>query len=195
MCHDCGLRPPSYGLAADRTKRWCGPCKKKAHPEAVRKGRRLCEDCKEKVSYHGMPGDTDTRWCKGCAAAHEGSGPVGQRKCDDCQLKQPSFGLAADGKPRWCKECSRAHGGVDVVNNWDFKAVRRVAIKGVELGKSQQRMGDKLREETVACGRAEDELAAARQEVEQLRRRVAQAKAKFSKLKPARFKCAHHLIA
>ena len=69
-CHDCATRPPHYGFAADKVRRWCAPCSK-AHPGAIGVGVRLCEDCNERRPVCGMESEKRKRWCKHCAQWHE----------------------------------------------------------------------------------------------------------------------------
>ena len=74
-CEDCGLKRPSFGLAAEGKKmRWCSGCSK-AHAGAVSKSaQQQCEDCGLKRPTFGLKAEgKKRRWCSGCSKAHDGA--------------------------------------------------------------------------------------------------------------------------
>jgi hypothetical protein len=71
-CEDCQLKQPSFGLPADRKKRWCGVCAK-GHAGVVNVVMRMCEDCGLKCPSVGLVVERKVRWCSGCAKGHAGT--------------------------------------------------------------------------------------------------------------------------
>ena len=137
-CEDCHLKDPSFGMPAERRRRWCHSCSAH-HPGAVslknradrpmgrravgraasavagvgRRQRPPCEDCHLKDPSFGLPDQKKRRWCHQCAQQHEGAVSLKKRRtpCEDCKLKDPSFGMPAERKRRWCHQCSKQHNG------------------------------------------------------------------------------------
>ena len=54
-CEGCGLKTPSYGLPAERKRRWCKGCAEAEGNGAVSLNLRPCEDCGLKQSNYGLP--------------------------------------------------------------------------------------------------------------------------------------------
>ena len=77
ICEGCGRKAPTYGLPAERRRRWCSGCAAAVKGETVYL-KKMCEGCGLKWPHYGLPAERlrrKARWCGGCAAA-EGSGAV-----------------------------------------------------------------------------------------------------------------------
>jgi len=72
-CEDCGLKTPHYGVlvvgAQKQNRRWCGPCARVGHPEAINLSEQKCEICGLKQASFVLPPSTRKQWCAGCAGA------------------------------------------------------------------------------------------------------------------------------
>jgi hypothetical protein len=68
MCEGCGLKRPSYGLAAQGKARWCAGWGK-AEGAAQLKKRKMCEGCGLKRPQYGLAAEGKARWCAGCGKA------------------------------------------------------------------------------------------------------------------------------
>ena len=70
-CEDCGLKTPHYGVlvvgAQKQNRRWCGPCARAGHPEAINLSEQKCEICGLKQASFVLPPSTRKQWCAGCA--------------------------------------------------------------------------------------------------------------------------------
>ena len=63
MCEDCEAKHASFGLGAEKKRRWCGACAK-AHDGAMYlvSGPKMCEDCEAKHAGFGLPAEKKRRW-------------------------------------------------------------------------------------------------------------------------------------
>ena len=56
-CEDCGLVRATFGLAGERSKRWCGGCGK-GHGAVRIQQQKMCEDCslaRATLGLHNRP--------------------------------------------------------------------------------------------------------------------------------------------
>jgi hypothetical protein len=111
MCEGCGLKQCSFGLPAEKKKRWCSGCAK-GHEGAVNLHSKLCEGCGQKRAVHeGLPAEGEKRrWCSSCAEDKGVKEKKEKRRrrnaCAQCQEKPPTFGSPDDGRRRWCATCA-----------------------------------------------------------------------------------------
>ena len=121
MCEGCGLKVPSYGLPAERRRRWCSGCAKaegkgavraraERGPEARAVAAAQAQGNQREASARELLGNAraaQKRRCEGRGAANLDQ----QRKmCEGCGLKTPKYGLPAERKRRWCAGCAAAEG-------------------------------------------------------------------------------------
>ena len=138
-CEDCALHRPTFGLPAEKAKRWCFGCAK-AHVGAQRLGKPQhnikCEDCAIKQPSWGLAGEDHARWCSGCGKTHAGAVGMANRikKCEDCAQKQPSWKFPSDERPRWCAGCATAHVGAHRVKRITIKRCEDCMVKQPSWG-------------------------------------------------------------
>ena len=64
------VKVASFGIPAEKTRRWCANCAK-SHAEAINLViHKQCEGCRVKPASHGLLTEGKRRWCPTCAKEH-----------------------------------------------------------------------------------------------------------------------------